>query len=284
VTKFDDQEIADYQALLSLKGRSYVVAGAGIGIGRQTCHALAQVGAEAIICADIDRERAEAIAAEVGNGIPWAGDITSREGVEELAAVAEAELGKVDGLVDIVGQAAVANIFEMTDEMWDAQLDLNLKHVFLLAQIFGRRMSRTGGGSMVFIGSIDGIYNSALHAAYGTAKAGLMAFVQTAAVELGPLGIRVNSVAPGHTVTPRMAEMWDEDLQEEIAAVSPLGRIGQTQDIAGTILFFLQDLSQHITGRNLIVGGGIDSRGPYWPAFTAAIKAATGSDRVDLTP
>jgi NAD(P)-dependent dehydrogenase (short-subunit alcohol dehydrogenase family) len=281
MTTFDDQEIPDYHALASLKGRRYVVAGAGIGIGRQTCHALVQMGAEAVLCVDVDRKRAEAIAEEIGNGIPWAGDMTTREGVEELSAVAKSKLGKIDGLVDIIGQAARAGIFEMTDEMWDSQLDVNLRHAFLLSQILGRQMSETGGGSLVFISSIAGIYNSVTAPAYGTAKAALITLVQTLAVELGPLEIRVNSVAPGYTATPRMVERWDDELQAKLAALSPLDRLGQTQDIAGTILFLLQDLSQHITGRTLVVGGGIDARGAYWGAYRAEVEAAEVSDPVD---
>jgi NAD(P)-dependent dehydrogenase (short-subunit alcohol dehydrogenase family) len=280
MTKFDNQEIPDYQALASLKGRKYVVAGAGIGIGRQTCHALVQMGAEAVLCVDVNLERAEAIAEEIGNGIPWAGDVTTREGAEELGATAESELGKIDGLVDIVGQAARAGILEMTDEMWDSQLDMNLRHAFLMSQVLGRQMSKTGGGSLVFISSIAGIYNSVTAPAYGTAKAGLIAFVQTLAVELGPLDIRVNSVAPGYTATPRMLERWDDDLQTKLAALSPLDRLGQTGDIAGTVLFFLQDLSQHITGRTLVVGGGVDARGPYWPAYRAEVEASEAGSPV----
>jgi 3-oxoacyl-[acyl-carrier protein] reductase len=165
----DNTAIPDYAGLLRLDDRTYVVVGAGQGMGRQTCHAFAQMGARKIVCVDIDEARAKDIADEIGIGVPYSGDVTTRDEVVKLAEFCDKELGKIDGLVDIVGMARWASLLEMDDDNWDWSLDMNLRHAFLLSQEFGRRMVETGGGSMVFIASASGFSAAPMHAAYGAA-------------------------------------------------------------------------------------------------------------------
>ena len=212
MTTGDESPIPDYLSMLRLDGRNYVVAGAGVGMGRHTTHALAQAGAAKIICVDIDAARADEIADEVGRdvAVPWAGDVTTREGAAALGTFAEQELGKIDGLVDIIGMAKWESILDMTDETFDWEIDMNLRHAFLLSQELGRRMVTTGGGTMTFIASVSGLTSGPMHAAYGAAKAGLMAWIQTLAEELGPQGIRANAVAPGTILSPRMDAVFNE--------------------------------------------------------------------------
>ena len=264
MTTGDDSPIPDYLSKLRLDGRSYVVAGAGVGMGRHSTHALAQAGAQKIICVDIEADRAQEIADEVGDvAIPWAGDVTTRQGAADLAVFAEENLERIDGFVDIIGMAKWESILDMSDETFDWEIDMNLRHAFLLSQELGRRMVNTGGGTMVFIASVSGLTSGPMHAAYGAAKAGLMAYVQSIAVELGPKGIRANAIAPGVILTPRMeAAFTDEQRAANIATV-PLGRMGVPVDIASAALFFSSDLSSFVSGRTLMVDGAVDAKFPY---------------------
>ena len=259
----DNSAVPDYAGKLRVDGRSYVVVGAGQGMGRQTCHALAQVGARKIVCVDIAEDRAKDIAEEIGIGVPWSGDVTTRAEAARLADFADQELGNIDGIVDIVGMARWASLLDMDDENWDWSFDMNLRHAFLLSQEFGRRMVKTGGGTMVFIASASGFSGAPMHAAYGAAKAALMAWIQSIAVELGPLGVRANAVAPGVILTPRMEAAFTEDQRERNLAVVPLGRMGRPDDIAGAVLYLTSDLSSFVSGRTILVDGAVDAKFPY---------------------
>jgi NAD(P)-dependent dehydrogenase (short-subunit alcohol dehydrogenase family) len=264
MTTGDASPIPDYLSMLRLDGRNYVVAGAGVGMGRHTTHALAQAGAQKIICVDIEPERAQEIADEVGPvAIPWAGDVTTRKGAADLGVFAEAEMGKIDGFVDIIGMAKWESILDMSDETFDWEIDMNLRHAFLLSQELGRRMVTTGGGTMTFIASVSGLTSGPMHAAYGAAKAGLMVWIQTLSEELGPQGIRANAVAPGTILSPRMEVAFTDEQRRVNAANSPLGRMGATSDIAAAALFLTSDLSSYISGRTIVVDGGVDAKFPY---------------------
>ena len=249
----------DYPGLLSLKGRHVLVLGGGLGIGHQTSVAAASVGAHVSVV-DTDGGRAQAVADQV-NGHALVGDATDRADVERMVAEAVERFGPLHGLVDIIGISDWGPIAEASDEVWQRGLDLNLKHAFLAMQIGSRAM--TEGGSMVFVGSISGLRSSPNHGVYGAAKAGLGSLVRTASLEFAP-EIRVNSVAPGQTATPRVAQRHPEpDYYEKAALQVPLRRVGEPRDIASAILFFLTDLSRWITGQTLVVDGGAGRKFQY---------------------
>jgi NAD(P)-dependent dehydrogenase (short-subunit alcohol dehydrogenase family) len=256
----DTTAVPDYAGQLRLDGRGFVVVGAGQGIGRQTAHALAAVGAR-VVCADLEPARADAVAAEVG-GVPWAGDVRIRAAVERLVAESTQALGRIDGLVDIVGMARFADFLDLSDDDWDWSFDMVLRHAFLVAQLGGRAMA-DGGGVMVFVASVSALTSAPRHAAYGAAKAGLVSLVRTAAVELGPRGVRVNAVAPGAVWTPRVAQVLGEEGRTRNAANAPLRRVAEPADIAGAILFLASDLSRYVTGQTLVVDGGVGQKFPY---------------------
>lgn len=261
MTRTDDTEIPDYQAKLRLDERNFVVIGAGQGIGRQATHALASAGARTF-CVDLDRELAGDIAKEV-DGVAWSGDATDRDQAESLFASAQAAFGRVDGIVDIVGMARYASLLELDDDDWNWHFDIVLRHAYLAMQLGGRVMSGTGGGAMVFVASVSGITSAPRHAAYGAAKAGLMALVRSGAVELGPAGIRVNAVAPGVVWTPRVSGYLGEEGRERNAQNAPLRRVALPADIAAAILFLASDLSSYVTGQTLVVDGGVGAKFPY---------------------
>jgi NAD(P)-dependent dehydrogenase (short-subunit alcohol dehydrogenase family) len=261
LTRTDDTEVPDYSGRLRLDGRGVVVLGAGQGIGRQATHALASVGAR-MFCVDLDEGLAADVAEEVG-GTAWSGDATVRADAERLFADAESALGPVDGVVDIIGMARYAALLEVDDENWAWHHDIVLRHAYLAVTLGGRAMVRAGGGFMVFVASVSGLSAAPMHAAYGAAKAGLMALVRSAAVELGPSRVRVNAVAPGVVWTPRVSGFLGEEGRQRNADNAPLRRVALPADIAAAILFLASDLAAYVTGQTLVVDGGVSAKFPY---------------------
>ncbi len=266
MTRSDDTEVPDYPGMLRMDGRGVVVIGAGQGIGRQTSHALAQAGAK-VLCVDLDKDLAADIASEVG-GVPWVGNATVRADAERLFAEAPAALTGIGarglgGIVDIVGMAQYRGLLELDDELWDWHHDIVLRHAYLAVSVGGRALRDAGGGVMVFVASASGLTAAPRHAAYGAAKAGLIGLVRSAAVELGPIGIRVNAVAPGIVWTPRVSGYLGDKGKVVNAANSPLERVALPQDIAAAIVFLASDLSAYVNGQVLSVDGGVGVKFPY---------------------
>jgi NAD(P)-dependent dehydrogenase (short-subunit alcohol dehydrogenase family) len=265
VTRTDDTEVPDYPGLLRLDGRRFVVIGAGQGIGRQASHALAQAGARLVVV-DKDPDLAADIAAEVG-GTAWSGDATDRDEVARLASSAVSALGGLDGLVDIIGMAQYASLLDVGDDVWEWEHDICLRHAWLAMQLLGKAMVTDGdgssGGVMVFVASVSGMTAAPLHAAYGAFKAGLIGLVRSAAVELGPLGVRVNAVAPGVVWTPRVSAYLGEVGRKRNSDNAPLRRVALPADIAAALLFLASDLSGYVNGQTLVVDGGVGVKFPY---------------------
>jgi NAD(P)-dependent dehydrogenase (short-subunit alcohol dehydrogenase family) len=263
MTKADDSEVPDYAGMLRLDGRKYVVIGAGQGMGRQAAHALTANGAQ-VLCVDVEQDRADDIAAELGSGaVPWVGDVTTREGSKQLFADAATSLGSLDGVVDIVGMAQYADLTELTDELWDWHFDICLRHAWMAMQYAAPLLRANGGGTMTFVASVSGLTSAPRHAAYGAAKAGLMALVKSAAVELGPDNIRVNAVAPGVVWTPRVSAFLGEEGKARNAANAPLQRVALPTNIASALLFFTSDLAAYVSGQTLVVDGAVGAKFPY---------------------
>ena len=254
MSKPERSEVADYADPSRLDGRGFVVLGAGQGIGRQTCHALAQAGAR-VLCVDRDADLAAAVAEEVG-GEAISADVTSRGDVEAVFAKASELFGdRLAGLVDIVGIADIRKLADMDDAGWNRNFDMVLRHAYLAIQIGARAMSK--GGSMVFVSSMSGALSVENQASYGVAKAALNHLVHCAAHELGPRQIRVNAVAPGFVKTPRLLAALDEAFWSRLAAHVPLRRAAEPSDIAKAILFLASDMSTCITGAVVPIDGGM---------------------------
>ena len=237
MTRVDDSPVPDYASRLSLADRSFIVLGAGNGMGRQTAHALAAVGAR-LVCVDQDPDLAEDIAKEV-SGIGLALDMTDRGNVQAVVDRAVAEHGRVDGLVDIIGIARWMELLDIDDETWNFEFDACLRHAFLAMQIAGRAMRETGGGAMAFVASISGLHSAPNHAAYGAAKAGLMALVRTGGVELGKHGIRVNAVAP---------QLINTALNRTLFPPEQLTHAVEPEAVANVIAFLAGDLAAPVSG------------------------------------
>jgi NAD(P)-dependent dehydrogenase (short-subunit alcohol dehydrogenase family) len=259
----DDTPVPDYPGLLRLDGKRFVVVGAGQGIGRQTSHALASVGAK-LICVDNRDDLAKEIADEV-NGVPFVADATKRDEANAAVDACVAEFGGIDGMVDIVGMARYGDAIETSDADWEWTFDMVLRHAYVFSQAAAKAMTaqEPGGGAMVFVASVSGISSAPRHAAYGAAKAGLMSWVRSLAVELGSKNIRVNAVAPGVVWTPRISQVLGEKGREGQSRNAPLGRVALPQDIASGILFLASDLAGYVTGQTLVVDGGVGVKFPY---------------------
>jgi NAD(P)-dependent dehydrogenase (short-subunit alcohol dehydrogenase family) len=244
-----------YLKLLELKGRGFVVLGAGQGIGAAAAHALAQAGAT-VLCVDSDEGRALEIAREVG-GQACRADVLQRTDMERLFREARARLGAVSGIVDIVGIARIKPLAAFDDAAWGEQFDQVLRHAFLTLQIGAAALREAGGGTITFVGSMAGLRAVREQVAYGTAKAALHHLVRSAASELARDRIRVNAVAPGFIRTPRLEQILAADQWQLIEQAIPLARAAQPHEIAAPLLFLASELSSHITGQVLAVDGGL---------------------------
>ena len=259
MTRTDDSVVPDYHSRLRLDGKRFVVLGAGQGMGRQASHALAQSGAR-LVCVDREADLADDIASEV-DGTAWSGDMTKGDDVARLFDDAARQLGGLDGIVDIIGIARWVPIVECTEDDWDFQQDMNLRHAFYAIRHGAPNM--TDGGVIVFVASVSGLSGAPNHGPYGAAKAGLMALVKTAAQELASRHIRVNAVAPGPILTPRMQVHMSEQTKANNAANVPIGRMGVPADIASALLFLATDLSAFVNGQTIVADGGVGVKFPY---------------------
>ena len=246
-------------SLFGLTDHNVLIIGGGQGMGEATARFVARAGAD-VALVDIVPERAEAVAAMVGGhgrrGIPVVGDVLDDAQIPRIVAEADEKLGGIDAMVSIVGAAAWGSLLDTTAEVWDQQLHLNLRYFFLICQAVARSMIARGTkGRIVGIASVDGQRASPMRGAYGAAKAGLISLVQTMAVEWAPHGIRVNAIAPGHIVTPRL---YDTPQRAEgyAASLLPARRRGTTEDIGKAALFLVSDLASYVNGTTLDVDGG----------------------------
>jgi len=183
---------------------------------------------------------------------------------QAATAIEEAETGlggPLDILVNVVGQAGWSAAIDLTEEIWEQDAKRNLFQAFFVAQAFARRSTEPRPRSIVSIASISGIGSAPGHLAYGAAKAGLMSATRTMALEWGPLGIRVNCIAPGFIQTDRTKA--SEADRSMMADNSALGRPGGAEEIAKAALFLVSDLASYVTGVTLPVDGGVLTNYPF---------------------
>jgi NAD(P)-dependent dehydrogenase (short-subunit alcohol dehydrogenase family) len=251
---------------LGLGGKRVVVVGAGHrpprpGIGRATAMGFAAAGAT-VACLDLSAERAEAVAAEIresgGTAEVVTGDMRDEAQVADALSRATELMGGIDVCVTVVGEATwgAADRFATTD--WNWAIETNLAHVFFVFREAARLLREQGsGGALAAVASVDGIAGAPLHVAYGCAKAGVIHLVKTLSEELGPDGIRVNAVAPGHVFTPTPAVPTPEYGADP---PTPLRQPTAT-DIANALVFFCSDMAGAVSGQTLAVDGGAMAKG-----------------------
>jgi NAD(P)-dependent dehydrogenase (short-subunit alcohol dehydrogenase family) len=240
--------------MFGVRGRTFVILGAGQGIGYATASAFASAGAR-LVCVDRDSTLAEAVARHVG-GLAATGDVTNRADMRRIFAEAvKWSGGRLAGAIDIVGIADVRPVLEFDDAGWDRQFDLVLRHAFLTMQESLPHLDRDS--SLVFVSSLAGQKVCGNEAVYGAAKAALDQLVRGAAVEFGSKGVRVNAVAPGFVRTPRLNAALNEDFWTRLKSYIPTGSAADPEDIAGPLLFLSSRLARNINGIVLAVDGGV---------------------------
>ena len=248
--------------LFDLSGKTAIVTGGGVGIGRQMAQGLAEAGANLVLCAR-KAERCEQAASELEQlGVRAIGlgcDVRDPDQVQAVVRKAVEELGGVDILVNNAGTVWGASPEEMPLDGWQKVIDVNLTGVFLFSQAAGRVMIQRGGGVIVNIASVAGLQGGPPDVmntvVYNASKGGVIAFSRDLACKWAQHGIRVNSVAPGwfpSDMSSYVLERHEERLKQHI----PLGRFGGPHDLEGVVVFLASDASAYVTGHTLVVDGG----------------------------
>jgi NAD(P)-dependent dehydrogenase (short-subunit alcohol dehydrogenase family) len=249
------------QELLDFSGKAVIVTGASVGIGAGIARRFAQAGADVVLTYRTHRAEAEAVCDEIAALAVKAhlvqADLTVASQVKRMMDEALATFGKVGAIINNAGNYPRALILDMTEEQWDNVVDTNLKSVFLCTQAAARHMVERGeGGAIVNVASIESFNPASEHSHYVAAKAGVVMFTQTAALELGQHGIRVNAVAPGLINAPVLPTAWPEGLARWLKR-APLKRVGEPEDVGDACLFLASDAARWITGATLLVDGGV---------------------------
>jgi NAD(P)-dependent dehydrogenase (short-subunit alcohol dehydrogenase family) len=244
--------MTDYADLFRLDGRRALVVGAGSGIGAACAAGLAAFGAQ-VICGDVDEAAAEAVA----KGID--GATSRRLDIADVASIAAAatEIGAPDVLVTTPSMNVRKRIVDYTDAELDRVVDLNLKGTFRLCRAFGAVMADAGRGSMIGFTSIRSQTTEPGQGAYAATKAATVMLFKTLAAELGPRGVRANTVAPGVVETPLTQPIKDKsEWYDAYAAKAVLQRWAQPAEMVGAVVFLASDASSYVTGSTLFVDGG----------------------------
>ncbi|MBU0641679.1 MAG: SDR family oxidoreductase [Alphaproteobacteria bacterium] len=260
-----------------LDGKVALITGAGCvgpgwGNGRATCVRFAEEGAK-IFAVDLKSdtmvETLERVKAAGGEVEPYLCDVTDRKAVEAMVAACVERFGTVDILVNNVGGSAKGGPVELAEEVWDRQMDFNLKSVYLTCRAVLPIMAEKGAGSIVNTSSTSGMrYTGSPQVAYAASKAGIIHFSRVVAVEYAARGVRVNTVVPGQLHTPmvetrlagqRTGGDVDTLLASRVKRI-PMGWMGDGRDTANAALFLASDEARFVTGTELVVDGGMSVR------------------------
>ncbi len=244
---------------LELTGKVALVTGAAQGIGRAIALLLAQKGAD-IVVSDINLEKAQETAKEIETigrrAMAIKVDVANSDNVERMIQAILERFSQIDILVNNAGIARDKLVLRMTEEDWDAVLNINLKGTFHCTKAVVKHMSKQRSGKIVNIASVVGEMGNAGQANYSASKAGVIGFTKTIAREFARRGINANAIAPGYIQTP-MTDVLPEKVKEDLRRMIPLERLGQPEDVAEAVFFLVSEASSYITGQVLNVNGGI---------------------------
>lgn len=243
-----------------LTGKTIIVTGAGRGIGKGIAEVLAKEGAN-IVVSDIDAASCESTAKELVEkfgvkSVGIAGNVAKKDDAVKLAEKAkELGEGKIWGIVNNAGITKDSMLLKMSEDQWDAVLNVNLKGVFLCTQAAIQYMTESGG-SVVNISSIVGKAGNIGQTNYCASKSGVVGFSKAVAKEFARKGVRCNAIQPGFIKTP-MTDAIPEKVVSQLVASIPMQTMGMPEDIANACLFLLSDMSRYITGTVIEVAGGM---------------------------
>jgi NAD(P)-dependent dehydrogenase (short-subunit alcohol dehydrogenase family) len=246
-----------------LKGKTAIVTGGRRGIGKAVALALAEAGADVVVC---DRSIEDGLLEQARQELNEAGsrslalqvDISRRDEVESMARRVMEDYGKIDTLVNCAGVWIPGEtLIECSDQNWDKVIDTNLKGTYLCCQAVGRTMILRKSGSIINMSSQVGLTPGAGAGAYCISKAGIIMLTRQLALELAPYRVRANAIAPGIVKTDFNAAFWkDPKMERQTSGMVPLGRLAEPEDIARSALFLASDDASYITGEVIAVNGG----------------------------
>ena len=244
-----------------LDRRIALITGAGSGIGEAIAQAMAEAGAR-VVAVDVNSEAGNRTATAIGGAATgYACDVTDRAACDSLAGTVRRDIGAISVLVNNAGIIRRGQVADPdTRRNWDATLAVNLDGPYNMVTAFLDQLRETRG-AIVNIGSIQSFVALPNSAAYTTSKGGVRLLTKALAIELGPMGIRVNAIGPGFTATPLNADArQDAEYTANFTGRIPLGRIGSPEDIAAPAVFLASDMARYITGVTLPVDGGYLAR------------------------
>lgn len=244
-----------------LQGRVTLVTGGSRGIGAAIAKNLARAGAKVGVNYTANRDAADAVVEEIraagGEAVALVGDVSDPEQAAALVDATEEAFG--DDLWNLVANAGITRdnlISRITPEDWDRVIAVNLGGTFHVARAASRKMLRKRRGSIVTMSSVVGLHGNMGQTNYAASKGGVIALTKALAKEVGSRGIRVNCVAPGY-VTTELTDVLNDEIRGILLAQTPLGRLGEPEDIASTVRFLLSDDAAFVTGAVLSVDGGL---------------------------
>ena len=235
----------------SLEGKKALVTGASRGIGRAIAVELAEAGASVVLSYRTGAAEAETLAGEIG-GRAVQSDVSD----PESAAALVGEAGELDILVNNAGVTRDGLLVRMSDEDWETVIDTNLSSVFYTCRAAVRGMMKRRSGAVVNISSIVGIHGNWGQTNYAASKAGIIGFTKSLARELGSRNIRANVVVPGYVKT-QLTDVLPDDATKTMLDNTPLGRLGDPEDVAGAVRFLCSEEAAFVTGAVLLVDGGL---------------------------
>ena len=250
---------------MRLKDKVTLITGGASGIGKATAELFAREGAKIVIC-DVNEEAGKALVAQLGNDATfYKVNVADRQAVQAWVDDVVARYGRVDVLVNNAGVTRDGLfvkvkdgelVKQMEEAAFDLVVDINLKGVFNCAQAVAPYMIKQGSGVILNMASVVGLYGNLGQTNYVATKAGVIGMTKVWARELGRYGVRVNAVAPGFILTD-MVQKMPEKVLEDMRAKTPLGRLGQPEDIAHAFLWLASDEASFVHGATLSVDGGI---------------------------
>jgi len=245
---------------MKLKNKIAIVTGSGRGIGKSTALELAKEGAKVVV-SDIDIKECQNVCDEIkkigSDAIAVKCDISKKSDVDAMIKKIMQKFQKIDILINNAGVVLMKPFVEMTEKDWDFVLDINLKGVFLCTNAVAKQMIKQKSGKIISVASIAGEVGFMNTSAYCASKAGIINLTRELAMELSPHNINVNAIAPGVIATKMTEDMLkDKKTKEVLLASTPLGRVGQPEEIGKAVVFLASDDSNFITGHTLVVDGG----------------------------
>jgi NAD(P)-dependent dehydrogenase (short-subunit alcohol dehydrogenase family) len=242
--------------MLKLEGKTALVTGGGSGIGLAVARRFAQEGAHVFVTGRREAQLADAVKLIDGRVEAIAGDITNASDIARLFETIHAKVGRLDILVNSSGVAEYANLEDTTEEHFDRAFDLNVRAMVFTVQHAIQHMGQ--GGAIVLIGSIAGAMANPGYGTYSATKAAVRSYGRTWSTELAPRGIRVNTISPGPTDTPMLAQASDE-VRQTLSAQIPAKRLGNPEEVAAAALFLASDESTYVSGAELVIDGGMSA-------------------------